>query len=137
MDFEAEDSSQVALSPLSEEGKEKSAEMDFEAGEGGETKCILGRVPGPCDPPQVAFSEECQKMATRKAVYTGFFDPIHLGHVDIIRRGSGLVDRLVVGVGQNPEKTPFFTMDERVELVKKVVAQFPNVDVKPFEGLAV
>src|SRR5215831_3275150 len=76
-------------------------------------------------------------MATRKAVYTGVFDPIHLGHVDIIRRGCGLVDRLIVGVGDNPEKAPFFTMDERVELVKKVVARFPNVEVKPFDGLAV
>jgi pantetheine-phosphate adenylyltransferase len=76
-------------------------------------------------------------MAQRIAVYTGVFDPIHLGHLDVIRRGSRLVDRLVVGVGDNPEKAPFFNVDERVELVQKVVQQFANVEVKPFSGLAV
>ena len=42
------------------------------------------------------------------AVYTGVFDPVHLGHLDVIRRGRRLVDKLIVGVGENPEKTPFF-----------------------------
>ncbi|MBI3407555.1 MAG: pantetheine-phosphate adenylyltransferase [Planctomycetes bacterium] len=70
-------------------------------------------------------------------VYTGVFDPVHLGHVDIIRRGSRLVERLVVGVGENPEKTPFFTLDERVRLLKEVTAAIPNVEVQPFSGLAV
>jgi pantetheine-phosphate adenylyltransferase len=76
-------------------------------------------------------------MATRIAVYTGVFDPIHLGHLDVIRRGSRLVDRLVVGVGDNPEKVSFFTKDERVELVRRVVTSYANVEVRPFGGLAV
>ena len=76
-------------------------------------------------------------MPTRLAVYTGVFDPVHLGHLDVIERGSQLVDRLVVGVGDNPEKTPLFTQAERVELLKAVVVHLPNVEVLPFHGLAV
>jgi pantetheine-phosphate adenylyltransferase len=75
--------------------------------------------------------------STRSAVYTGVFDPVHLGHLDVIRRGSGIFDRLVVGVGINPEKSSFFSLEERVALVQKVVAPWPNVEVKPFTGLAV
>jgi pantetheine-phosphate adenylyltransferase len=73
----------------------------------------------------------------RIAVYTGVFDPVHLGHLDVIRRGSMLVDRLVVGVGDNPEKAPFFSAEERVALLQKVVQPIANVEVKPFTGLAV
>jgi pantetheine-phosphate adenylyltransferase len=71
------------------------------------------------------------------AVYTGVFDPVHLGHLDVIRRGCRLVDRLIVGVGDNPEKTSFFNQAERVELLKKVVGELINVEVLPFNGLAV
>ena len=71
------------------------------------------------------------------AVYTGVFDPIHLGHLDVIRRGSRIFDRLMVGVGINPEKTSFFTVEERVQLVQRVVAEYANVEVQPFHGLAV
>jgi pantetheine-phosphate adenylyltransferase len=76
-------------------------------------------------------------MPTRLAIYTGVFDPVHLGHEDVIKRGSQLVDRLVVGVGENPEKTPLFSQAERVALLRKVVALLPNVEVLPFSGLAV
>lgn len=71
------------------------------------------------------------------AVYTGVFDPVHLGHLDVIRRGRRLVDKLIVGVGENPEKTPFFSSDERVGLLKTVTRDMPNVEVRPFTGLAV
>jgi pantetheine-phosphate adenylyltransferase len=71
------------------------------------------------------------------AVYTGVFDPVHLGHLDVIRRGSAIFQRLVVGVGINPEKMALFTPEERVELLQRVVAPFPNVEVRPFDGLAV
>ena len=71
------------------------------------------------------------------AVYTGVFDPIHLGHLDIIRRGSHIFDRLIVGVGTNPEKSSWFTQEERVQLVRRVVTPWPNVEVRGFEGLAV
>lgn len=73
----------------------------------------------------------------RIAVYTGVFDPIHLGHLDVIERGSRIFDQLVVGVGNNPEKAPFFSLAERVQLVEEVVGTFTNVTVRPFEGLAV
>jgi pantetheine-phosphate adenylyltransferase len=76
-------------------------------------------------------------LSHRLAVYTGTFDPVHHGHLDIISRGSRIFDRLIVGVGINPEKQPFFDLDERVELVRKVVRPFPNVTVQPFHGLAV
>lgn len=71
------------------------------------------------------------------AVYTGMFDPVHLGHLDIIRRGSKVFDRLFVGVGINPEKEPFFSLEERVEQLQLVCKSFPNVEVRPFRGLAV
>jgi pantetheine-phosphate adenylyltransferase len=71
------------------------------------------------------------------AVYTGVFDPVHLGHLDVIRRGARLVDRLVVGVGDNPEKTPLFNQEERVGQIRSVTANLPNVEVRPITGLAV
>jgi pantetheine-phosphate adenylyltransferase len=71
------------------------------------------------------------------AVYTGVFDPIHLGHLDVIRRGSRVFDRLVVGVGINPDKPSFFSLEERVDLVELVVKPYANVEVRPFTGLAV
>ncbi len=74
--------------------------------------------------------------ARRVAVYPGVFDPVHHGHLDIIDRGSRLVDRLIVAVGDNPEKLPLFNQEERVKLLLK--AALPkNVEVKPFTGLAV
>ena len=73
----------------------------------------------------------------RVAVYTGTFDPPHLGHIDIIARGSRLFDRLIVGVGNNPDKKTLFTTDERVELVRAVSHEFPNVEVCEITGLAV
>jgi pantetheine-phosphate adenylyltransferase len=74
---------------------------------------------------------------TRIAVYPGVFDPVHLGHLDMIQRGSRLFDRLIVGVGINPDKAPFFSVEERVDLLRQVVAPYTNVQVQPFTGLAV
>jgi pantetheine-phosphate adenylyltransferase len=71
------------------------------------------------------------------AVYTGTFDPIHLGHLDLIERGSKIFDRLVVGVGVNPDKAPLFTPEERVDLIRQVIAPMTNVEVLSFEGLTV
>ena len=73
----------------------------------------------------------------RVAVYTGSFDPITLGHLNVIERGSRLVDRLVVGVGVNIEKPSLFTTGERVELVQRVTEHLANVEVREFQGLAV
>jgi len=77
-------------------------------------------------------------MRKRVAVYPGVFDPVHYGHLDVIQRGSRLVDRLVVAVGENPEKSPpLFDQIERVDLIKRSVKKFANVEVVPFKGLAV
>lgn len=73
----------------------------------------------------------------RVAVYTGTFDPVHLGHRDAIARGSRLFDTLIVGVGINPDKATFFSTDERVDQLKSVTADYGNVEVLPFTGLAV
>jgi pantetheine-phosphate adenylyltransferase len=76
-------------------------------------------------------------LSHRLAVYPGTFDPVHFGHLDVISRGSRIFDRLIVGVGTNPDKAPFFSMEERVELVSKIIEPFANVQVKCFTGLAV
>lgn len=73
----------------------------------------------------------------RIAVYTGSFDPITLGHLNVIERAADLVDKLIVGVGINVGKEPMFTVDERVDLVRKTVKHVKNVEVKAFDGLAV
>ncbi|MBX9581319.1 MAG: pantetheine-phosphate adenylyltransferase [Gemmataceae bacterium] len=77
------------------------------------------------------------ELNPRVAVYTGTFDPVHLGHLDIIERGSRLYDRLIVGVGINPDKATLFSIDERVDLLEEVARPFGNVEVRKFEGLAV
>lgn len=73
----------------------------------------------------------------RTAVYTGSFDPITLGHLNVIERASALVDKLIVGIGVNAGKDPMFTIDERLDLVRLVTRRFDNVEVRKFAGLAV
>jgi len=77
------------------------------------------------------------KHALHMAVYTGSFDPITLGHLNIIERSSRLFDHLIVGIGVNTEKAPLFTPEERVDLAKQTTRRFGNVEVRTFEGLAV
>ena len=76
-------------------------------------------------------------MAERIGVYPGTFDPITLGHADIIRRGAKLVDRLIIGVTTNPSKNPMFTPDERIEIVRREVAAMGihNTEVVGFNAL--
>jgi len=75
-------------------------------------------------------------MAERVGVYPGTFDPITLGHIDIIRRGSKLVDRLIVGVTTNPSKSPMFSDDERLAMVRREVAGMgANIEVVGFDAL--
>jgi len=73
----------------------------------------------------------------RTAVFTGTFDPITLGHLDVIGRGRLLFEHLIVAIGVNPNKTSLFDLDERVEMARRVVSPFPNVSVEAFEGLTV
>lgn len=70
-----------------------------------------------------------------KAVYPGSFDPTTNGHLDIIKRASGFVDQLVVGVLENPSKTPLFSIRERVEHLKALTDELKNVEIMPFSGL--
>jgi pantetheine-phosphate adenylyltransferase len=74
---------------------------------------------------------------SRVAVYTGSFDPVTLGHLNVIERSSRLVDRLIVGIGSNVEKQPMFSLEERVELVRSSTVHLANVEVRAFSGLAV
>jgi len=71
------------------------------------------------------------------AVYPGTFDVLTNGHLDLIRRGSLLFSRLVVAVAENERKTPLFSMEERLENLRQVCADYPNVDIDAFEGLTV
>ena len=76
-------------------------------------------------------------MSERIGLYPGTFDPVTLGHADIIRRGAKLVDRLVIGVTTNPSKDPMFAPDERIEMVRAEVAGqgLANVEVRGFDAL--
>jgi pantetheine-phosphate adenylyltransferase len=73
----------------------------------------------------------------RSAVYPGTFDPITNGHHDLIRRAAGIFDRVVIGIAANPGKAPLFTVEERVELSRQVLADLPNVTVLGYSGLTV
>ncbi|QZD89821.1 pantetheine-phosphate adenylyltransferase [Qipengyuania aurantiaca] len=78
-------------------------------------------------------------MAERIGIYPGTFDPITLGHADIIRRGSKLVDRLIIGVTTNPSKNPMFSTEERFAMVEREIAAMglENVEVVGFNALLV
>ena len=71
------------------------------------------------------------------AVYPGSFDPLTNGHVDIIERGTHLFDKIIVAILVNVEKSPLFSMQERVEIVREVFKGRPNVEVDTFDGLLV
>ncbi|NQY17411.1 pantetheine-phosphate adenylyltransferase [Alteromonas sp.] len=73
-------------------------------------------------------------MHTR-ALYPGTFDPITNGHADLIERASQLFSHVIVAIASNPSKKPLFTLEERVEMIKKVTADLPNVEVVGFTGL--
>jgi pantetheine-phosphate adenylyltransferase len=71
------------------------------------------------------------------AIYPGSFDPITNGHLDLIDRGSRLVNRLIVAILRNEAKKPLFTVEERIEMLQEVVKAYPNVEVDSFDGLLV
>lgn len=77
------------------------------------------------------------QLSPHKAVYTGSFDPVTLGHLDIIERSARLYDSLVIGVGVNSAKQSLFSTDERIELLQRVTQHLPHVSVERFDGLAV
>lgn len=70
-------------------------------------------------------------------IYPGSFDPVTYGHLDIIRRSAGMVDELTVGVLNNKAKTPLFSVEERVKMLKEVTKDLDNIRIVPFDGLLV
>ena len=73
----------------------------------------------------------------KTAVFPGSFDPVTIGHMDLILRSAGMFDRLVIGVLVNSGKTPLFSTEERVEMLNSLTEGLSNVSVKSFEGLLV
>lgn len=71
------------------------------------------------------------------AIYPGSFDPVTKGHLDILKTGSEIFDKVIVAVLNNPKKKGFLTVDERVMLLREAVKEFPNVEVDSFAGLTV
>ena len=88
--------------------------------------CKIGR--------QKNISSEVQKL---KAIYPGTFDPITYGHLDIIKRASKIFEEITVVVMNNPRKNPFFTLEERLEMIKKSTKEIKNVKVDTYSGLLV
>lgn len=82
-------------------------------------------------------NHEQQIRAPRVAVYPGSFDPITQGHMDIIERAARQYDKLIVGVLNNRSKNPLFSVEERMELIRKVTLHMPNVAVDTFRDLTV
>lgn len=74
-------------------------------------------------------------MSDGIAVYPGTFDPLTKGHEDLVRRAAQLFDHLIVGVAQSRGKQPFFSLEERVEIAREVLAPYPNVEVRGFNSL--
>lgn len=72
-----------------------------------------------------------------RAIYPGSFDPVTYGHLDVLRRSARLVDELIIGVLNNKAKSPLFSVEERVKMLKEVTEDIPNVKIIPFEGLLV
>ncbi len=79
--------------------------------------------------------EECK--VAKVAVYPGTFDPVTLGHLDVVKRACRLFDRVIVAVAERKDKRPLFSLAERIELVRSSVAGLPRVEVKGFTGLLV
>ena len=73
----------------------------------------------------------------RRAIYPGTFDPITNGHTDLVRRAAGIFDQVLVAVANNPRKAPMFTLEERIDLSRRVLADIPNVEVTGYDGLTV
>lgn len=73
----------------------------------------------------------------RIAVFPGSFDPITLGHFDIVKRATPLFDKIIIAIGQNSQKKYMFSLEERKEFIKNTFVDFPNVEVDHFEGLTI
>jgi pantetheine-phosphate adenylyltransferase len=77
------------------------------------------------------------KTTHRIAIFPGTFDPLTLGHLDLIDRGKDLFDELIVAVGVNPDKTPLLSVEQRIDLIEHVIKPYPNVGLLTYTGLTV
>lgn len=77
------------------------------------------------------------ETSLRVAVYPGSFDPMTLGHLELVERAASVFDKVVVGIGRHPSKRGYFSVPERVDLVRACIASIPNADVQAFDGLVV
>ena len=68
----------------------------------------------------------------KTAIYPGSFDPVTLGHIDVIKRASKLFDHLIIGVLNNRAKTPLFSVEERVKMLEEVTKEYPNIKIRSF-----
>lgn len=75
-------------------------------------------------------------MRDKTVVYPGTFDPLHIGHVDLVERAAVLFDRVVIGVAESSSKKPLFTTEERIALTERSLAHLDNIEVKGFSGLS-
>ncbi len=73
----------------------------------------------------------------RTAIYPGTFDPFTNGHLDLVTRGRKMFDKIIIGVGENPNKKQLFSIDERVSLIEEAVSGIDGVSVEPFDTLLV
>ena len=73
----------------------------------------------------------------RHAVYPGTFDPITIGHQDLVRRATSIFERVIVAIAANPNKAPMFSLETRVDLARRVLHDLPNVEVVGYAGLTV
>ena len=73
----------------------------------------------------------------KKVIYPGTFDPVTLGHLDLIKRAVGIFDVLIVAVASNPHKNPLFSLDERIDMLKEVTKDINNIEIDSFDGLLI
>jgi pantetheine-phosphate adenylyltransferase len=89
------------------------------------------------NPVEKVNNRQPQQVSPTIALYPGSFDPITNGHLDLIQRGARLFDKLIVSILRNERKEPLFTVEERAEMLREVVADYANVEVDSFDGLLV
>ncbi len=73
----------------------------------------------------------------RRAIYPGTFDPLTIGHLDLIERSANMFDEIIVAIGDNPTKTPLFSIEERIDMIEKATAHLKNIEVTKFHSLLV